>query len=273
MPPISDAAFARALRPAGWLVIALPLAIVAFLIRGALPALSEYGVGGFVASATWAPTSGQVGLLKPIAGTFVATLGAMAIAAPLSVAYAVWVHAFAGRWAAPLRMVVSTMAGIPSVVFGLCALLTVVPVLLRFAAPGLGVGAAVVVLVAMVLPVASEAADAAIAQVDSDVVTAARGLGLGACDAMRVAVLPLASRGIRAGLLLATGRAIGETMAVMMVAGNTIAWPTTLATPFRTLTGNVAIEMAYATGLHRSALFVGGVVLLALVGCFAAVRR
>lgn len=252
--------------------MALPLAIVAFLVHGALPALNEYGIRAFLLASNWAPTSGQVGLLKPIAGSIAATCGALLLAGPLSVAYAIWVNAFSGRMAGPMRFVVSTLAGVPSVVFGLCALVAIVPALGRVAPPGLGLGAAILVLALMVLPVASAAADAAIEQVDPDVVLAARGLGLGVWDSMRLAVLPRAARGIRAGILLATGRAIGETMAVMMVAGNSVAWPTSLATPFRTLTGNVAIELAYAMGTHRSALFVSGVVLLAIVGLLTAAQ-
>jgi phosphate transport system permease protein len=166
---------------------------------------------------------------------------------------------------------VDTLAGIPSVVFGLCGLVALVPLIRSVAPPGLSLLAGCLVLGAMIFPLAAAAGDAAIQQADPSEFASARALGLGAWDAARLAILPRALPAFSTGCLLALGRALGETMALLMVAGNTIAWPGSLATPFRTLTMHVASEMAYASGTHRSALFVAAGLLLTLVGAIGLV--
>lgn len=263
---LGDRAVAGLLGPSAWLVAALPVLLLAFVAAEAAPALWEYGPVAFLTDARWGPTTGRVGLAPMLAGSVVSSFLAVAVAAPWAVAFAVHVNHFAPAWlAAVARGTVGLLAGIPSVVFGLVALTHLVPLLAPEHPPGLGLGVAVVTLTAMIVPTAAAAADAAVRQVPAEGPLAARALGLGAWDAARSVVLPMAAPGIRAGLLLALGRAIGETMAVLMVAGNTVQYPTGPFTPFRTLTGNVAVEMSYATGLHRSALFVSALALLGLV--------
>jgi phosphate transport system permease protein len=204
-----------------------------------------------------------------VAGTLVSSALAVALAAPLGVAYGLHVNLFAPRWfAAVARAAVALLAGVPSVVFGLVALLELVPLVRAYRPPGLSLLVAALVLAAMVMPTVAATSEAAIRQVDPLAVAAARALGLGRWDTARAA-----APAIRTGALLALGRALGETMAVLMVAGNTVAWPTDLFLPFRTLTGNVAVEMAYATGVHRAGLFVTGLVLLGLVAALAALDR
>ncbi|MES2645028.1 MAG: ABC transporter permease subunit [Myxococcota bacterium] len=273
-PPLPDAVAAAVLRPAAWAAVAGPLLIATFVGLQAWPALRASGGAAFLTDPDWAPTSGRYAIAPMIAGTVVSSVVALALAAPVSVAYGLHVNLFAGpRLAAWSRAGVGLLAGIPSVVFGLVALTTLVPLLVIRHPPGLGLGVTVLTLGAMILPTAAVTVDAAVQQVDRDAIRAVLALGLGRWDAARAVVLPLAARGIRAGLLLALGRAIGETMAVLMVAGNTVAWPTGPFASFRTLTGNIAVEMAYATGVHRSALFVSAAVLFVLVGAVVALEH
>lgn len=258
-------------RVAGWIVALTPLLIGAFLIRASWPALSNVGLWRFVTDGRWAPTSDAFGLGPMVAGTLVSSALAVLAAAPLGIAFGLHVHLFAPAWFAKLaRGGVALLAGVPSVVFGLIALLELVPLVRAVRPPGLSLLVATIVLTAMVLPTVAAASEAAIRQVDPMAIAAARALGLGRWDTARGVVLPLAAGAIRTGVLLALGRAIGETMAVMMVAGNTVTWPVDPFLPFRTLTGNVAVEMAYATGIHRSSLFLSGLVVLALVGVLVA---
>jgi phosphate transport system permease protein len=274
LPQLTDARVAGGLRPVAWLATALPLLVGVFIVREALPALHAYGAVAFLTDGRWAPTSGAVGLGPMVAGTVVSSVLALGLAAPWALAYAIHVNHFAPRWfAAPARGAVAVLAGIPSVVFGFLSLTRLVPLIVADHPPGLGLGVTVLTLTAMIVPTAALAADAAVRQVPAEAALAVRALGLGAWDAVRAAVLPLARPGIRAGLLLALGRAVGETMAVLMVAGNTVQYPTGPFVAFRTLTGNVAVEMAYATGVHRAALFVSALVLLGLVGGVLALRR
>lgn len=273
-PPLSDRAVSRALRPFAVLAAALPFAIGAFVLVEAWPALRTTQGIRFLADARWAPTADDWGILPMVAGTLVSSLHAVLMAAPAAVAFGLFVNLYASRSLAhACRLAVGILAGVPSVVFGYVALTALVPLLVRSHPPGLGLGVTALTLAAMILPTAAAATDAAVRQVEPVGILAVRALGLGAWDAARAVVLPAAAPGIRTALLLATGRALGETMAVMMVAGNTVAWPTRLFAPFRTLTATIAGEMAYATGVHRSALFAVGLALLGLVGVLVALER
>ena len=244
----------------------MPCLIAVFVGLQAWPVLREKGILPFFLDARWAPPSDQYNLVPMIAGTLVSSALALALSAPAAVAYGLHVNLFAGpTFATTARTCMGLLAGIPSVVFGLVALTKLVPLFVDAHPPGLGLGVTVVTLAVMVLPTAATAIDAAVQQVPPDGIRAVRALGLGAWDAARGVVLPLAAPGIRTGLLLTLGRAAGETMAVLMVSGNTVAWPTAPFAPFRTLTGNVAVEMAYASGLHRSALFFSAAILFGFV--------
>ncbi len=272
--PLSDAAVAAALRPTAWGAVALPFLVAGFVGMQAWPALRATAGVPFLADLRWAPTEGEYNLLPMVAGTLVSSALALALAAPVALAYGLHVNLYAPRpVAAVARAALGTLAGIPSVVFGLVALTALVPLLVRDHPPGLGLGVTVLTLAVMVLPTSAAAIDAAFQQVDREQIRAVHALGLGAWDAARAVMFPSAAPGIRTALLLGLGRAVGETMAVLMVAGNTVAWPTGVFAPFRTLTGNIAVEMAYATGLHRSALFVSAALLFALVGAIAALEH
>lgn len=270
--PLSDRAFGWALAPVAGIATLCPLFVAGFVAKSAAPVLFAVGPLAFLSPGRWAPTSGEYGVLPMVAGTLVSSALAMAIAGPAALAYGLHVNVYAGRALASVaRAAVGVLAGIPSVLYGLVALTALVPLLVRDHPPGLGLAVTAVTLAAMVLPTAAAGVDAAVQQVDPAGVLAVRALGLGAWDAIRMVVVPSAAPGIRSAMLLGLGRALGETMAVLMVAGNTVGWPSGPFTTFRTLTGNVAVEMAYAMGLHRSALFATALLLLALVAALVAI--
>lgn len=253
------------LTPGLVMVVAIPFAVAGFVATQAASSLISTGISPFFTNAEWAPTEGKYGAGPLIAGTLVSSAGAMAVVAPAAIGWALRINLFASAKVAALeRAMVATLAGVPSVVFGLVGLITLVPLIRSVQPPGLSLLAASVVLAAMCFPTTAIAADAAIQAVDRAQIVAARALGLGAWDTARVAVLPAAKAGLSAACLLGLGRALGETLAVMMVAGNTVAWPSMFA-PFRTLNGNIAVEMAYSAGMHRSALFVTGLIMLVVV--------
>lgn len=273
-PALSDAAVVAALRPLAWVAVLCPVLVVVFVLLQASPALVATRGLDLLTDADWAPTAGRFNLLPMLAGTVVVSALALALAAPIAIGHALHVNHFASpQFAALARASTGTLAGIPSVIFGFVTLVAVVPLLVVKHPPGLGLGVTALMLAVMILPTAATACDAAVQQVGSDGIRAIHALGLGRWDAIRAVVLPLAAPGIRLGLVLAACRAVGETMAVLMVAGNTVQWPTGPFTPFRTLSANIAVEMPYAEGTHRSALFVSAAILLAVVGAMILPRR
>lgn len=160
---------------------------------------------------------------------------------------------------------VALLAGIPSVVFGLWGLKTVVPLISEWQPPGTSALAAMVVLALMVLPTITLTSEAAIASIPKSWLLGAQALGLCRSSIIIGVALPAAKSGIFNGILLAMARAMGETMAVMMVAGNVVQVPGSVFDSVRVLTANIALEMAYATGEHRASLFASGLLLTAFV--------
>ena len=252
----------------------LPIGIGALVLQGAWRALVNLGPTSFLWGTAWAPSSGQWFIVQMIGATVVSSAGAVLLAAPPALGLALHLRWFATPLGARItRLVLGVLAGTPSVVFGLVALQLVVPLVRAVQPPGLSLAAAILTLAAMLLPTLGLGMDAALVQVPEAPVRAAHALGLGAWDTTRAVVLPLAWPGLRTAVVLALTRALGETMALLMVAGNTVAWPTSVFQPVRTLTGGIAVEMAYAAGDHRSALFVAALALFALVVLLSGVRR
>ena len=163
------------------------------------------------------------------------------------------------------RKLVELLAGIPSVVYGFWGLVVITPIIAQWQAPGASLCAAILILALMVLPTIALMTDAALANVPKSYIDTAASLGLSPYTTVVNIVMPVAKRGIITALLLATGRAIGETMAVLMVAGNVVQIPTSIFDPIRTLTANIALEMAYAMNDHRAALFASALILLIIV--------
>jgi len=246
--------------------------IVAFLVWESIPALWSVGPQRFVSDDGWqpAPTKGEpptFNLLPMIVATMAVTAGAVLLAAPLGIASALFCRFYAPPLiAGPYRRMIELLAGIPSVVYGFWGLLVLVPLIAAWRPPGSSLLAGVLILTLMILPTVALSTEAAIANVPREYVQGAAALGLSRWTTMRSVVLPAAKSGVLTGLLLQTARALGETMAVLMVCGNVVQFPGSLFDPVRTLTANIALEMAYALDVHRSALFVSGLFLMAVVG-------
>ena len=248
------------------LIAALMLILIAvFLIGEAGPAIRAGAPAAILPGPGWYPTSAEFGLYPMLLATLLVSGLALAIAAPFGLAAALFQLHYAPRWLGlPFRRLLELLAGIPSVVFGLWGLTRIVPLIAHVAPPGVSLLAAAMVLAAMILPTVALLAGAAIAAVPDELWRAGRALGLGRFRLLATVILPAARSGIVTALVLALARALGETMAVVMVVGNVVQVPSSLLDPVRTLTANIALEMAYATGLHRSYLFFSGLLVLGL---------
>ena len=261
-----DRALAVVLFSSAALAASLVLLILYFVFGEARSALAQQGLAAFFTDTGWHPTDGEFGLLPMAAATLATTLGALVLAAPLGIGAGLFNALVAPKSVARFhRALVEVLAGIPSVVFGLWGLVVLVPLIGGAEHSGQGLFAASVVLALMILPTIALTTEAALERVPAELLAGAAALGLGPVARARRVALPATRRGVIAGLVLATGRAIGETMAVLMVAGNVVAWPAGLREPLRTLTGNIALEMGYATAEHRSVLFACGLVLMLAV--------
>lgn len=244
----------------------LLLLIMAELLRASWPALGSLAMGEWLLSGHWAPADGQFGLGAMLAASLVTSLLALAIAGPAGVLLAAWLHLSAPAWVArPVRVLQGVMAGIPSVVYGFWALITLVPLVNFWAPPGAVMGTAVLILALMILPLSVLVTDAALAQVPSRAMQAAQAMALSRWGTFRHVMWPFVRSSVASGIVLQFGRALGETMAVLMVAGNVIRWPGSLTEPVRTITANIALEMGYASGLHAQVLLLSGLVLLVMV--------
>lgn len=243
------------------------LLVVTFLAIESWPAVQQVGFRRFVTDASWHPLSGLFNLLPMIVGTALTTIGALLIAVPLGISSAVFGRFYAPSGIAILhRRAVELLAGVPSVVFGLWGLVVLVPLLAPLGGSGQSLLAATLVLSLMILPTIALTSQSALHAVPNQLIAGGAALGLQRwAIAWRIA-LPAGKPGIKTGLLLATCRAMGETMAVLMLAGNVAKIPDSIVSPIRTLTANVALEMGYATSEHRAILFVSGLVLMSVVG-------
>jgi len=267
------------------LVVALSamaaLALIAvFIFKEGVPFLLEVGPRQFLLSSDWRPQEGRFGVYPMIVASLWVTLGAMLIGAPLGVAGAIFLNEFVPRWVMRIiKPTIELLAGIPSVVFGFIGVVVLAPLIrAHLGGPGLSVLAGAVVLGIMVLPTVISISTDAISAVPNSYREGALALGATRWQAVHMVVLKAARSGIVASLILAMGRAVGETMAVIMVAGNAVKVPHSVLDSVRTLTANIALEMGYATGKHREALFATGVVLFVVVMILnsiatAAVRR
>ena len=265
-PSVRDARLAQ-LAGVGALVAGVILAlVVVFLIREAWPAAVRIGFAHFFFDGAWHPSEGDFGLTPMLSASLLLTAGAVMIATPLGVGSALFCRFYATPEVARVyRWTVVLLAGIPSVVLGLWGLTVIVPLIGFWHPPGASLLAGIVVLSLMIMPTVALTAEAAIAVVPPAYLAGAAALGLSREATIIGVVLPAARGSIGAGVLLATARALGETMAVLMVSGNVVQVPASLFDSVRALTANIALEMAYATGDHRGALFVCGLLLTSLV--------
>jgi phosphate ABC transporter permease protein PstC len=246
----------------------LSLSLIAiFILKEGLPFILKVGPAKFLFSSEWDPQNGLYGILPMIVSSIWVTLGALLVGGPLGIAGAVFLTEFAPR---PVMKVVKPaielLAGIPSVVFGFIGVMVLAPAIrARFGGPGLSLLAAAIILGVMILPTVMSISVDAINAVPRSYREGARALGATRWQAVHMVVIRASGSGIVSGLVLGMGRAIGETMAVIMVAGNAVRMPGSPLDSVRTLTANIALEMGFATGMHRQALFATGVVLLCFI--------
>ena len=244
------------------------LALIAvFIFHEGLSIVFSHGFSGFVLSTRWGPRQGQFGIFAMIVGSLAVTFGALLIAVPLGLGCAITLTEFCPQGPArALKAMIELLAGIPSVVYGFIGLVVLVPFIRTYiGGPGLSVLAASMVLGIMILPnIVSISIDAILA-VPNSYREGSIALGATKWQTVYRVVLRAARSGILAAVILGMGRAVGETMAVLMVAGNSVQIPTTITDPVRTLTSNIALEMGYAAGDHRKALFATGIVLFVMI--------
>lgn len=268
----TDDRLGKTLGVAAAMTSAIVVLIALFLLKESWPVLQRIGPWRFLVDRSWNPTEMLYGLQPMLVATLVASLGATLVAAPLGIGSAVFCRYVAPTSVARIqRTLVTLLAGIPSVVFGFWGLVVLVPLIAMIEPPGASLLAATLVLALMILPTVALTADAALGAVPEAYAQGAAALGLSREATIIHVLLPAARAGISAGMLLALARALGETMAVLMVAGNVVQMPASLFDPIRTLTANIALEMAYAAGDHRASLFVSGLALTSIVAVIALV--
>lgn len=253
--------------------------ICVFLFANGLPAMVQIGVPDFLLGTTWRPGNDLYGIFPMIVGTIYVTAGAMVVGVPTGLLCAIFLSRFANKGiAAVLKPGVELLAGIPSVVYGFFGLVVIVPfVRENMAGRGLSLLAAAVLLGIMILPTIITVAQSALDAVPRKYYEGSLALGATHERSVLRVVVPAALSGIMAAVVLGVGRAVGETMAVIMVAGNQPVIPGSLFEGVRTMTANIVMEMGYAADLHRGALIATGVVLfvfiLLITALFNAIKK
>lgn len=241
--------------------------ICVFLFASGMPAIGQIGVPDFLLGMDWRPSNNMFGILPMIVGSIYVTAGALIVGVPIGILTAIFMARFCPDWLYRImKPAVNLMAGIPSVVYGFFGLVVLVPfVRENIGGRGMSVLTASLLLGIMILPTIINVSESSICAVPQSYYEG--GLALGASHERSVfhASLPAASSGIFAGVVLGVGRAIGETMAVKMVAGNQTLIPDELTDGVRTMTANIVMEMGYATDLHREALIATAVVLFVFI--------
>jgi len=241
--------------------------ITVFIIVNGVPIIADVGIIDFVFGMSWAPGQGEYGIFPMIIGSVTVTLGAVIIGVPVGVCCSVFLTEFAPATLSRLfRPAIQLLAGIPSVVYGFWGLIFIVPLIRNYlGGPGLSILAGSIILAIMVLPTVISISEVSIIALPRQYKEGALALGMTHWQTIRSVILPSAKSGIVAAIILGIGRAIGETMAVIMVLGNAVAIPSSILDPVRTLTTNIGIEMGYAAGVHREALFATGIVLFIII--------
>lgn len=243
--------------------------ICVFLFANGLPAILEVGPAAFLGGTTWKPTASvpQFGILPMIVGSIYVTAGAIVAGVPVGILTAVFLAFYCPKHLyKPLKSATELLAGIPSVVYGFFGLVLLVPFIREhIGGKGQSILAASILLGLMILPTIIGVSESALRAVPGSFYEGAVALGATHEEAIFRTVLPAAKSGVMAGVILGIGRAIGETMAVIMVVGNQARLPKSVLEGVRTLTGNIVIEMGYAAGLHREVLIATGVVLFVFI--------
>ncbi len=258
-------------------VLAVAL-ICVFLFANGLPAMGEIGIFDFLFGQTWRPSNDLYGIFPFILGSIYVTAGAILIGVPVALLTAIFmVHYCPKRLYPFFKATVNLMAGVPSVVYGFFGLVVFVPWLRELTGNGTTMFTASLLLGIMILPTVTGVAESAIRSVPDSYYEGALALGATHERSVFFTVFPAAKSGVMAGVVLGIGRAIGETMAVIMVAGNQTWMPQGVFEGLRTMTANIVMEMGYAANLHREALIATGVVLFVFILiinlCISALKR
>lgn len=251
----------------------LTIAVVAFMggyiVLQSIPFFREVPLGEFLGGQVWSPQDGQFGIFPMIVSSIYATIGAVLIAVVIGISTAiVMVEICSPKVAKILSVGIDLLAGIPSVIYGFWGLMVIVPLIYEvFGGNGGGNSllAAICILAVMILPTIIRMTEVSLKAIPKEYREGALALGATPLQYIFKVQLRGAKSGIVAGIVLAIGRALGETMAVILVAGNTPLIPGSITDPVRTLTANIAIEMGYASGLHQQALFATGMVLFVMI--------
>ena len=248
-------------------VLAVAL-ICLFLFVNGIPAMREIGIFKFLLGTMWKPGNNIYGILPMIMGSIYVTAGAILIGVPIGILTSVFMASYCPKKVYRFfKSAIDLLAGIPSVVYGFFGLMMLVPLIrdLFHKGNGSSILSASILLGIMILPTIIGVSESAIRAVPESYYEGALALGDTHERSVFCAVLPAAKSGIMAGVILGVGRAIGETMAVIMVAGNQPVIPGSLLAGVRTMTANIVLEMGYAAGLHREALIATGVVLFVFI--------
>lgn len=252
--------------------------ITVFIFQAGLPVLAQYGVFNFILGTNWFPTSGSYGILPLIAGTLSVTLGALAIGIPTGIACAIFLsEILPKRPARAFKSAIELLAGIPSVVYGFFGLVVIVPAIRNYilpivqifdpeaAATGFSILAGAIILAIMILPTIVSISENSISAVPKEFKEASLALGANKMETIVRVLIPAARSGILSSIILGMGRAIGETMAVLLITGNMAKMPGSVMDPVATLTGTIAMEMGYAAPTHQQALFAVGIILFIII--------
>ena len=253
--------------------------ICVYLFASGVPAIGEIGVTDFLFGTKWKPSSGYYGIFPMIIGSILVTGIAVVIGVPIGILCAVFMsHYCPEKLYRFVKPAINLLAGIPSIVYGFFGLVVIVPIMKElFGGSGKSLLTAGILLGIMILPTVIKTTESSLNAVPKSYYEGALALGATHERSVFFASLPAAKSGILAAIILGVGRAIGETMAVILVAGNQTVIPKSITSGIRTLTSNIVMEMGYAGGLHREALIATGVVLYVFILiinlCFSALKR
>ncbi len=255
--------------------------ICIFLLANGIPAMKEIGIFNFLLGEKWKPNNipASYGIFPFILGSIYITAGAVIVGVPIGILTAVFMARFCPkRIYRVMKSAIDLLAGIPSIVYGFFGVMIIVPFVSDvFGGNGNSILTASILLGIMILPTIVSVSEAAIRAVPDSYYEGALALGASHERSVFFAILPAARSGIMAGVILGIGRAIGETMAVIMVAGNNTRMPQGLLKGVRTMTANIVMEMGYAADLHREALIATAVVLFVFIMiinlCFSLIKR
>ena len=247
--------------------IILILLLIIFILVEAIPAFYENGVLNFIFGLNWSPDDNEFGIFPMIMGSVYVTLAALVLAVPISLSCAIFLEEVAPMKLRNLfKPIIQTLAGIPSVIYGFFGLTLITPLIRSlFGGTGFSILAAAVVLALMILPTIVSLSQDAINSVPDYYKQASLGLGSTRWQSIKNIILPIALPGIITAIILGLGRAVGETLAVLMLAGNVPILPSSIISPVRTLTSNIALEMGYATGIHYNSLFATAAILFIVI--------